>query len=211
MSRILIPFHCEQCGRMHKKAVYDGVDVSKEPQYRAKVMDASIFDFVCPSCGYVNGIIYPFLYHDRARRFMVQLVDSSVTGDPFVDIFSGDSEQEEAMRQVAENMKSTYRLRTVRTPNDLMEKISVFEGGYDDRALEFIKADLIAKDPKIEHLYYAPTEQGPVFLVEEDAGFTRSIPLDSAAYEAELARVQQFDDHDTEIDQNWVKRMRSAA
>jgi predicted RNA-binding Zn-ribbon protein involved in translation (DUF1610 family) len=87
MAKHMIRFRCEQCGKYHDAAVYDGVDVSKEPQFRAKVMDASIFDFVCPDCGAVSGILYPFLYHDPVNRFMIQLVDSTVKEDPFTGIF----------------------------------------------------------------------------------------------------------------------------
>ncbi len=205
MSRVLIPFRCEQCGKVHQKAVYDGVDISREPQYRAKVMDASIFDFVCPSCGTVNGVIYPFLYHDPSRRFMVQLVDSGMKGDPFVDVFQGDDAEDTAMRQVSEDMKSRYRMRTVRTPNDLMEKIAVFEAGYDDRIVELMKAGFLSSNPDAEHLYYLPTDNGPQFLIEEKGDFVRSIPFDEELYHR-LEHARQFDDHETEIDQNWVKR-----
>ena len=54
MARKTIPYRCPQCGKLQDYEIYEGVDVSKEPQFRAKVMDASIFDFVCPHCGAVN-------------------------------------------------------------------------------------------------------------------------------------------------------------
>ena len=205
MSRVLIPFQCEQCGRHLHKQVYDGVDVSKEPQYRAKVMDASIFDFVCPHCGNVNGVIYPFLYHDPSRRFMIQLVDSSFKGDPFVDVFDETKETERAMKQVTADMKSRYRFRTVRTPNALMEKIILFENDLDDRAVEIMKAGLLAADPSILSLWFAPTENGPVFLIEDETGFSRSVPFDAKLYEEVMEKAPAFSDAETEIDQNWIK------
>ena len=203
MSRVLIPVKCEQCGRQFQKPVYDGVDVSEQPQFRAKVMDASIFDFPCPYCGCVNGVIYPFLYHDKARRFMIQLVDSAFAGDPFISVF--DEEKEGALREAVEDMKDRYRLRTVRTPNDLMEKIILFENDIDDRAVEIMKAKILAKDPSILSLYFAPTDNGPVFLVEDESGFSRSLPFDEALYESVRKKTESRSLRETEIDQNWVK------
>ena len=202
MSKVLIPFRCEQCGAHLHQQVYDGVDVSKEPQYRAKVMDASIFDFPCPHCGNVNGVIYPFLYHDPANRFMVQLVDSGFQGDPFTDVF-----EEGAMKEAVEGMKERYTFRTVQTPNDLMEKIILFENHLDDRAVEIMKAGILAADSSILSLYFAPTDQGPVFLVEEETGFSRSIPFDQALYEKVAQSIADLPEQETEINQNWVRSM----
>ena len=94
----------------------------------------------------------------------------------------------------------------VTTPNDLMEKIAVFEAGYDDRILEIMKRGITASDPAgtILHLYFAPTENGPVFLAEEEAGFTRSFPLDKTIYDS-LQQAAEFDASETKIDQAWAE------
>ncbi len=213
MAKHTIRVRCEQCGKYHDAVIYDGVDVGKEPQFRAKVMDASIFDFVCPECGAVSGIIYPFLYHDPEHRFMVQLVDSTVKEDPFTGLFDTEDETDQAIRSVVEDMKERYFLRTVTTPNDLMEKIAVFEAGLDDRVLELIKQGILAADQKdtILHLYYAPTAEGPVFLAEEEAGFTRSFPLDQKLYDS-IASNMSFDPKETRIDAKWaVQLLRNAS
>lgn len=212
MASHIVPFRCEQCGRIHEKTVYDGVDVSKEPQFRAGVMDASIFDFVCPDCGAVTGIIYPFLYHDPTNGFMVQLVDSSVKEDPFTGLFDTEDETDQAIRGVVEDMKERYYFRTVETPNELMEKIAVFEAGYDDRVLELMKQAVMAADPAgtILHLYFAPTDYGPVFLAEEEAGFTRSFPIESAVYES-VKSTAVFDPSETRINERWAKEYLKSA
>ena len=206
MAKHMIRFRCEQCGKYHDAAVYDGVDVSKEPQFRAKVMDASIFDFVCPDCGAVSGILYPFLYHDPVNRFMIQLVDSTVKEDPFTGIFDEEEASEQAVRDVVEDMKARYSFRTVHTPNELMEKIAIFEAGYDDRVIELMKLGIIAADSAgtILHLYFAPTASGPVLLAEEEAGFTRSFPLDKTVYET-IRTASQFDPSETRIDETWAR------
>ena len=206
MASHLIRFRCAQCGKEHEARIYDGVDVSKEPQFRSKVMDASIFDFVCPSCGAVTGMLYPFLYHDPKNRFMVQLTDRSSESDPFTALFDSGNESDQAMKQVVEDMKSRYRFRTVATPNDLMEKIAVFEAGLDDRVLEVIKQGVMAADTQgtIVHLYFAPTDQGPVFLVEDADGFHRHFVLDLKLYE-ELSAGLQFSDSETRIDEAWAR------
>ena len=210
MARKTIPYRCPQCGKLHDYEVYEGVDVSKEPQFRAKVMDASIFDFVCPHCGAVNGVIYPFVYHDPTSRFMVMLVDSHSPEDPFTELFRQDDASEDAIRGVIEDMKSRYRFRTVKTPNDLMEKIAIFEAGMDDRVIEVIKQGILASDVKerIEHLWFAPTEKGPALLVEEEQGFTDVMPIDRTLYETvENEYAPLFDDRITRIDEEWAKSL----
>ena len=206
MAKHTIRFRCEQCGKYHDAAVYDGVDISKQPQFRSEVMNASIFDFVCPDCGAVTGILYPFLYHDPSNRFMIQLVDSTVTEDPFTSLFDTEDSSDQAIKGVVEDMKERYYFRTVTTPNDLMEKIAVFEAGYDDRIIELMKRAIIASDPAgtILHLYFAPTENGPVLLAEEEEGFTRSFPLDQAVYDS-LKQAAEFDSSETRIDQAWAE------
>ena len=209
MARRVLPYRCPQCGKIHDYPVYEGVDVTKEPQFRAKVMDASIFDFVCPHCGSVNGVMYPFLYHDPARRFMVQLVDSTMPEDPFTDLFATDDASERAIRSVVEDMKTRYALRTVTTPNELMEKIAIFEAELDDRVLEIMKQGILAADDsgKILDLLFAPTENGPAFLVEEEVGFTKAIPLDMTLYENLSRDAEQFaDETETRINAEWAKR-----
>jgi len=207
MAKHSIRFRCEQCGKYHNADIYDGVDVSKEPQFRAKVMDASIFDFVCPDCGTVNGILYPFLYHDPTRRFMVQLVDHTVKEDPFTELFNTDDETDQAIKGVVEDMKQRYYLRTVTTPNELMEKIAVFEAGLDDRVLELIKQGILAADASgtILQLYFAPTDSGPVFLAEEADGFHRSFRLDQTVYDS-MQESLVFDPSETRIDAAWAVR-----
>ena len=209
MAKKTLPYRCPQCGKIHDYPVYDGVDVSKEPQFRAKVMDASIFDFVCPHCGAVNGVIYPFLYHDPSHRFMVQLVDSTMPEDPFTDLFRTEEESEHAIRSVIEDMKTRYTFRTVTTPNELMEKIVILEADLDDRVLEIMKQGILAADDsgKILNLLYAPTDNGPAFLVEEEIGFTRTIPLDLQLYHTLAEDTDRLGDPgETRINADWARK-----
>ena len=209
MAKRTIHYRCEQCGKLHMAQVYEGVDVAKEPQFRSRVMDASIFDFACPDCGYVNGIIYPFVYHDPDRRFLIRLIDQTVTGDPFTSLFDTEEETDAAIKGVVEDMKQRYRFRVVRTPNDLMEKIAIFEAGYDDRVIELMKIFLLSSrnDSSILHLYFAPTDDGPVFLMEIEAGFTGSIPLEETLYDSIAAKTQEaMNPADTEIDSLWASK-----
>ncbi len=141
---------------------------------------------------------------------MVMLVDSTTSDDPFTELFDSEDTSEEAIRGVIEDMKSRYRFRTVRTPNELMEKIAVFEAGMDDRVIEVIKQGILAADEKdrIEHLWFAPTENGPALLVEEEQGFTDAMPIDKNLYETvETEYAPLFDDRITRIDEEWARSL----
>ena len=70
-----------------------------------------------------------------------------------------------------------------------------------------MKAGILSEDASILSLYFAPTDQGPVFLVEEETGFSRSIPFDQALYEKVAQSIADLPEQETEINQNWVRSM----
>jgi hypothetical protein len=68
---------------------------------------------------------YPMLYHDMEQRLMISFVAGPQAGMPSMPAFVGD-----------------YRMRVVRSLNHLVEKILVFDGALDDRAIEVVKVEV---------------------------------------------------------------------
>ena len=67
---------CTKCGQQHKVTVYRSINISENPELKAKVTDGSLFLWECPHCGQVNLAKYETLYHDPAAKLMVWLIPS---------------------------------------------------------------------------------------------------------------------------------------
>ena len=117
---------CPQCGAVVKTELWPGVDASRDPELRARVLEENIFDWCCPECGYSARFLYPFLYHDPKRGFMIYLSPNGA-GCEGVDV-------EVEFPQLAGVTK-----RMVTTPEALKEKILIFEAGLNDVAVELVK------------------------------------------------------------------------
>ncbi len=119
---------CSKCGEQHKVIVYRSINVSDNPELKAKVTDGSLFLWECPHCGQVNLAKYETLYHDPAKKVMFWLV-------PQGEI------PETQMQAITMHTKAMggYTLRRVNDMGTLMEKVLVAEAELDDVVLEMCK------------------------------------------------------------------------
>lgn len=118
---------CPQCGAAVKTELWPGVDAVRNPELKARVLNETMFDWRCPECGYAARFLYPFLYHDPNRKFMVYLSPNG----------GGSGEEADLEKEFPQLAGVSKRL--VSTPEALKEKILIFEAGLDDRAVELVK------------------------------------------------------------------------
>ena len=119
---------CNKCGQQHKVVVYRSINISENPELKAKVKDGSLFLWECPHCGQVNLAKYETLYHDPAAKLMVWLIPSGEIS-------------ETQMKAITMHTKAMggYTLRRVNDMGSLMEKVLINEAGLDDVVLEMCK------------------------------------------------------------------------
>ena len=119
---------CPMCGELGKAEIFTSVNVAKNKEYRAKVLNGELFAWACPSCGYNARLTYPILYNDMKHRFMVYLI-------PKIERFQlCDKELEEKysnLRNISKRVVSDF--------NSFKEKIFIFESRLDDMAVELTK------------------------------------------------------------------------
>lgn len=113
---------CPGCGSEFAAEVFASINVSVNPELKARVVDGSLFDHDCPKCGKLSRFVHDSLYHDMERRFQVWLRPE---GD--------------APGFVLEPLGERYRLRWVEKRRQLAEKILVFDARLDDRLVELLK------------------------------------------------------------------------
>ena len=66
-----IKITCPACNTEGTYMVWDSVNVDLDPELKSKVMDGSLFTWVCPNCKKSFNAPYSFLYHDMTHNFMV--------------------------------------------------------------------------------------------------------------------------------------------
>ena len=121
---------CPRCGAANQSRMWIGVESSQNPELRARLLDGTFFDWRCPDCGYEAKLVYPCLYHDRENRAMICLAPNGEAGGL------------NARAQEFPGLESV-KMREVATPEELKEKILIFEAGLDDLAVEAVKLALL--------------------------------------------------------------------
>ena len=119
---------CSKCGQQHKVLVYRSINVSENPELKAKVRDGSLFLWECPHCGQVNLAKYETLYHDPSVKLMVWLMPEGEIS-------------ESQMHAITMHTKAMggYTLRRVNDMGSLMEKVLIRDAELDDVVLEVCK------------------------------------------------------------------------
>ena len=161
---------CSKCGQQHKVTVYKSINVSENPELKAKVRDGSLFLWECPHCGQLNLARYETLYHDPSTKLMVWLIPSGEIS-------------ETQMQAITMHTKAMggYMLRRVNDMGSLMEKVLIRDAGLDDAVLEMCKwvtkqemvAKIVDQDKKEEFMatqfhFYSNDDETVTFMYGQD-------------------------------------------
>ena len=138
---------CPACGQTQKLEMYTSVNAEENPELRRDILRESIFDWECRHCGYTAQMAYPMIYHDPMNAFMICLRPSGAV--------SG-AEPIPAVRAL--------KKRSVKNPQELKEKILIFEAGLDDAAVELVKNAIVTVvrknlDGNVHAYFCAATEE----------------------------------------------------
>ena len=114
---------CPNCGSTKKLTIISAVNSLENPELKEKILKESFFDFECPSCNYRCSLMYPTIYHDPKKGFMVGLYRSGTKGSKV-----------EAPASI-----NALTKRRVKDLAELKEKILIFDNNLDDIAVEMVK------------------------------------------------------------------------
>ena len=76
---------CPACNTEGSYTVWDSVNVDLDPELKSKVMDGSLFTWICPNCKQSFNAPYSFLYHDMTHDFMVYFESEKSHIIPFAE------------------------------------------------------------------------------------------------------------------------------
>ncbi len=128
---------CPVCGAVNKKQMWTGIDIQANPELRLRVLNETLFDWKCPACGYDAQLLYPCLYHDKERRFLLCISPAGSSGQAAVA---------DAVQKYPQ--AASVKKRIVSSLCEMKEKVLLFEAGLDDVPAEVVKfalAELVEK------------------------------------------------------------------
>jgi predicted RNA-binding Zn-ribbon protein involved in translation (DUF1610 family) len=126
---------CPKCGNEQSFTIWNSVNISLDPDLKQKIISRELVTFSCEKCGNKSPVVYPMLYHDMDANLMIWLLPGD---EPPEDGFA---KQPAGLINISEN----YQYRWVKSYNELVEKIYIYDAGLDDRAVECFKGLLYNK------------------------------------------------------------------
>lgn len=130
---------CTACG--HKQSILDvrQINVQKRPELKQKILQGKLFPMHCHACGVALEKAQNCVYLDPAIPLVIEL------------IAPGEGSR---LQEASEGLKKTNAvMRVVRTPQELAEKIRIFDCGLDDRVVEIVRllmvTQLTEQDPNL--------------------------------------------------------------
>lgn len=150
-----VSLDCPNCRETQDVQVWASVNVTVDPQLKEPLFDRTLNSISCV-CGHTTEVAHDLLYHDMDLRFQVWLrypePDGTITlAAPILE--------------AAQTIMDDYTFRVVRSRNQLIEKIQIFDDGLDDRVIELLKFMIWRAMPRRDDyrrdlLLYAGTEWG---------------------------------------------------
>jgi hypothetical protein len=176
------------CGREQPVTIYQAINVTLEPALKTRLLAGELNCLACAACGKTSWLHTHLLYHDMAKKLMVQLWAGDRAAVPQVD---------EQLRKGAASGGGGFTVRIVFSRDELIEKVRAFDDGLDDRALELLKVVIRSQSeaaPDAGPLLFAGIEdlpqggKGVAFVLRGPQGFLgTTVPL--AVYEKVAADV----------------------
>lgn len=125
---------CEKCGNNQRFAYCSSIGIgSLTKELKDKFMEKMFKDFVCEKCGWSKFIEYDFLYHDLNRRLGFWLKYPNKNGEIRIP------EALNKINDLVSDITEEYVFRIVPSYSELLEKIRIFDDGYDDFRIELLK------------------------------------------------------------------------
>jgi len=156
-----------RCGAESPFTVHETVNVTEDPALKRPLIDGQLWTHKCPSCGVEARVMYPMLYQDlnlaggQPGASLMLMLSFDDSFDP-TELDAGMSDLQFLSRM------SSQSTRLVRSHNELIEKIHIFESGLDDRSIEMLKAMVRQQVPSVrerELLFNGRGSDGSVELI----------------------------------------------
>jgi hypothetical protein len=153
---------CPRCNAESPFTLWRSLNVTLNPAEKHALIAGELFRFTCPGCGATTQVVYPMLYHDMQRKLMIWMMpDDDDDGD---DDDVGPPAESGGSGLPRGGVMDGYTARSVRSVNELLEKILIFDADLDDVALEMVKIIIATQleaggQPKDATIHFAQVDR----------------------------------------------------
>jgi len=143
INGIVTDYECSKCKHKQKVNIFPCINFNQNPEYYALVKDMSVFKVKCEKCGEEKIIQFDMLLIDETHSYFLYLLTDKSLYNKFkyqITYFI-----ETTLNKDDKYDLSKCKSRLVYSPNDLIEKMNIFEIGLDDEAIEIIKCGIFDK------------------------------------------------------------------
>jgi hypothetical protein len=133
-KRDTIEITCPKCGSVESFSVWRTVNAEMNPELTLQIHKKEINVFTCPKCGARAHVDGELLFHDMGRKYMVWHI-------PTDDLAGEIAQRNKLLTSEIElgDVYKDYTLRIVPKRFDQVEKMHIFDSGFDDRVIEVLK------------------------------------------------------------------------
>lgn len=225
---------CPNCHRTAYFNIWNSINTSNNPETYGQVRNLSLFRFCCPYCRQTSTIKYSFLYHQMESSLMIYFVpeeeELEQTQKLLETVSSGTQQDDKAGTGIStapedrllENALAGYRYRIVRTHEEFLEKLAIFDSGLDDRIIELTKVILSAEAERqlsgygflVKSAFFTvntETKERKLVLLDKNSSRTATVSFDRYVANVYNQIIDQYravlegpHKKDAIIDRNWA-------
>lgn len=205
---------CSKCGHTQKANIFPYINFTDNPEYYALVKGMDIFKVKCEKCGLEKIIQFDTLIVDDVHKYFIYLLSDRSLHNKF-------KYQITYFIETTLNKENKYNLKECKTrlvfsPNDLVEKMNIFEIGLDDEAIELIKRGIfdksIVNEDAYDLLYFDGMNNADLEFVAFSSKTStlpaKKITLESTFYNKVIDDLSNFKHRHREyfevVDSDWV-------
>jgi len=135
---------CPLCGEESEFTHWQSINTAQDPELKSAVRDLSAFRFSCSNCGHTSIEDYGFHYHQMEDSIMIYYEETDKDERNARYLLSG------KRAGYRDPRSPIYLDRIVRSQEQLLEKLAIFDTGLDDRLVEICKV-FILREYKKKH------------------------------------------------------------
>lgn len=134
---------CPKCGQMCDVTVWNSITAKDSADLKEDLLKGRVNIFKCASCSHTALMPVPLLYHDEDKKLMISF---SPSNDPILKQQLFDNIRAASKESGELSKLDGYNLRFTADYNELLEKILIFDSGFNDKAIEIIKLMILSQD-----------------------------------------------------------------
>ena len=201
---------CPKCREENEFTIWRSINTMLDPECKEKVRTRDLFQFVCPDCGNKAEVDYGFLYHQMEDEYMIYYVGDEDTKQAKESFDS--TRNNEPLSVFADH----YIYRIVTSKQQLLDKLNIFDRGYDDRIVEIMKLLILLQHyeqndlQNVDEMFYHRNKDGSDgFVLFSERNYVCDISVSNKLYQVLAEHYQPIlgENNATEyiIDQEWAK------